>query len=116
MNKDRQPSKDDIARLIRGKPSTGRVGSRHIRHRLRNDEMRRLSVARSRGFLTITTTTRAALKNAWHLDRLAISQPCVFVEHTEGGYLLSGERNGTPISATVATLKAVEAFVHGIQS
>jgi hypothetical protein len=40
----------------------------------------------------------------------------VFVEHTEGGYLLSGERNGTPISATVATLKAVEAFVHGIQS
>lgn len=108
MNKNQGPTKDDVARLIRGKPSKGRFGSRQIRHRLRNDELQRLSIARSRGFLAITTSTRAALKNAWHLDCLAASKPCVFVQHTEDGYVVSGERNGEPLHAVVDSLQQVE--------
>ena len=70
--------------------------------------MGRLAIARSRGFLAITPTTRAALKNAWHLDCLAVSKPCVFVQHTEDGYVVSGEQKGAPINATVSSLKTLE--------
>jgi hypothetical protein len=111
MSNAQKPTKDDVARLIQGKPSKRRVGSRQIRHRLRNDELERLAVARSRGYLTITPTTRAALQNAWHLDRLSVSKPCVFVRHTEEGYLATGERDGTPFSKILATLREVEDFL-----
>jgi len=111
MNKEQRPTKDDVARLPRGKPSKGRIGSRQIRHRLRNDELQRLTVARTRGYLTITPSTRAALKNAWHLDRLAVLQPCVFVQHTEVGYAVSGERNGASINAIVDSLNGVQEFL-----
>lgn len=111
MDREPRPTKDDVARLIRGKPSKGRIGSRQIRHRLRNDEQERLVVARSRGYLTVTPTTRAALQNAWHLDRLAAFKPCLFVHHAERGYIISGENNGTPIHANVADLTEVEAFL-----
>lgn len=112
MNKNQGPTKDDVARLIRGKPSKSRCGSRQIRHRLRNDELERLSIARSRGFLAITPSTRNALKNAWHLDRLAASKPCVFVQHITDGYTVFGEKNGTPFSAVVNTFQQVEDLLH----
>jgi hypothetical protein len=111
MGNEQKPTKDDVARLIQGKPSKRRVGSRQIRHRLRNDELARLEVARSRGYLTITPSTRAALQNAWHLDRVSVSKPCVFVRHTEEGYLVTGEIKGAPFSKTVATLTEVEDFL-----
>ena len=69
MKSSTSPTIDDVARLIRGKRSKNRVGSRQIRHRLRQDEIQRLSVARERGFLLITSSTRDALRNAWHLDK-----------------------------------------------
>lgn len=115
MSTEPKPTKDDVARLIRGKPSKGRIGSRQIRHRLRNDELDRLTIARSRGYLTVTPTTRAALQNAWHLDRLAAMKPCIFVQHAEDGYIISGERKGTPIRLTVSTLKEVEDFLMDYQ-
>ncbi|MEY4667531.1 MAG: hypothetical protein RL518_230 [Pseudomonadota bacterium] len=114
MNREKRPTKDDVARLTRGKPSRTRVGSRQIRHRLRNDELDRLAVARSRGYLTVTPTTRAALQNAWHLDRLAALKPCLFVQHTANGYILFGEKNTLPIKVTVTSLKEVEESVRNI--
>lgn len=116
MNREPRPTKDDVARLIRGKPSKGRIGSRQIRHRLRNDERDRLTIARSRGYLTITPSTRAALQNAWHLDRLAALKPCLFVQHAGDGYLISGEKNGIPIHVTVANLREVESFLREIET
>jgi len=72
-------TKDDVARLTRGKSSRNRVGSRHVRHRLRQDELKRLDIARGRGFLVVTPGTRAALLNAWYLDCAArgIEYRCV---------------------------------------
>lgn len=116
MNRDPSPTKDDVARLIRGKPSKGRVGSRKIRHRLRKDELERLAVARSRGYLTVTPSTRDALRNAWHMDRLATLKPCLFVQHTADGYVISGERNGALIHAVVTSLKDVDNFFGRINS
>ena len=110
MNRAPLPTKDDVARLVRGKPSKGRVGSRQIRHRLRQDELERLAVARSRGYLTVTPTTRSALQNAWHMDRLAALKPCLFIKHTGDGYVISGENNGVLIHAVVTSLKDVETF------
>lgn len=114
MDRQQRPTKDDVARLIRGKPSKGRIGSRQIRHRLRNDERDRLAVARSRGYLTVTPSTRAALQNAWHLDRLAALKPCLFVQHAGDGYIISGENNGSAIHLTVATLKEVDTFLRDL--
>lgn len=116
MSTEQKPTKDDVARLIQGKPSKRRVGSRQIRHRLRNDEVARLDVARSRGYLTVTPTTRAALLNAWHLDRLSVSEPCLFVRHTEEGYLVSGEHDGSPLSMQSTILQEVVAFLRHIRS
>ena len=116
MSEAQKPTKDDVARLIQGKPSKRRVGSRQIRHRLRNDELARLAVARSRGYLTITPTTRAALQNAWHLDRLSVSEPCLFVRHTEEGYIVSGEHDGSPLSMHSTTLREVEEFLRRLRS
>lgn len=90
MKQDTSPTIDDVARLTRGKPSKNRVGSRQIRHRLRQDELQRLSVARERGFLLMTTSTRTALRNAWHLDCAARNRPCVFVERTTTDMIVSG--------------------------
>jgi hypothetical protein len=76
---------DDVERLTHGKPSKNRVGSRQIRHRLRLDERERLEIARSKGFLLLTGSTRAALKNAWYLDCQARHRPCVYVERLKEG-------------------------------
>ena len=90
MKQDTSPTIDDVARLTRGKPSKNRVGSRQIRHRLRQDELQRLSVARERGFLLLTTSTRTALRNAWHLDCAARNRPCLFVERTSSVMIVTG--------------------------
>ena len=95
-------TKDDVARLTHGKPSRGRCGSRQIRHRLRIDERERLGVARSRGYLLITPSTRVALKNAWHLDCLASRRPCIYVERTPSGVRISGLLNGMPLHGEVS--------------
>lgn len=88
---------DDVERLTRGRPSKNRVGSRQVRHRLRLDERERLAIARSKGFLLLTSSTRAALKNSWYLDCEARQRPCIYVERlgeglrvttTTGTYLL----------------------------
>jgi hypothetical protein len=82
-------SKDDVARLVRGRRSKNRVGSRQIRHRLRQDELERLAIARERGYLLLTPSTRTALENAWHLDCLATRRPCVYVSRVERGFLVT---------------------------
>ena len=78
-------SKDDVDKLTRGKPSKHRIGSRQVRHRLRKDEQERLAIARSKGFLLLTASTRAALRNSWYLDCLARKSVCMYVERCAGG-------------------------------
>ncbi|MFN5061282.1 MAG: hypothetical protein ACK5GN_00390 [Pseudomonadota bacterium] len=68
MKSEQSITKDDVARLTRGKRSINGVGSRQVRHRLRKDELERLAVARRRGYLLVTPSTRSALLNAWYLD------------------------------------------------
>jgi hypothetical protein len=82
-------TKDDVARLIRGKPSINRVGSRSVSHRLRADELTKLEVAILRGYLLVNGVTRDALKNSWYLTCQANEQPCLFVRHVEDGWLAS---------------------------
>ena len=93
MKREHVPTIDDVARLIRGKRSQNRVGSRQIRHRLRHDEIERLGVARRRGFLLITPGTRNALRNAWYLDCRARNRPCLFVERANDGFVVTGEHD-----------------------
>ena len=62
-----KPTKDDVARLSRGRATRNKVGSRATSHRLRLDELKKLEVAKERGFLVVTPTTRDALKNTWYL-------------------------------------------------
>lgn len=100
MKRDRSVTKDDVARLIRGKPSKSRCGSRQIRHRLRLDELEQLTVARGRGYLLVHPSTRNALKNAWYLDCVAASRPCKYVKHTSGGYRISGIDDGKSLPET----------------
>ena len=103
MNRKLSVTKDDVARLTRGKASKGRCGSRQIRHRLRLDELEQLSVARARGYLLLRASTRTALKNAWYLDCVAASRPCIYAERTQFGYHLSGlKEDGAPIALEVS--------------
>jgi hypothetical protein len=102
-------SKDDVARLIRGKRSKNRVGSRQIRHRLRQDELERLSIARERGYLLVTPSTRTALENAWHLDCLANKRPCVYVSRLAVGFLVRTCVGEQSYSKTVENLGLREA-------
>ncbi len=95
-------SKDDVARLTRGKRSKNRVGSRQIRHRLRQDELERLAVARERGYLLVTRSTRTALENAWHLDCLACTRPFVCVERIADGYHVRASAEGKSRVGVVA--------------
>jgi hypothetical protein len=110
MKQDPAVTKDDVARLTRGKPSKNRCGSRQIRHRLRLDELERLAIARSRGYLAVNPSTRTALKNAWYLDCLAASRPCVYAERTATGYLLSGVEEGTSVIPEVSRERLAELF------
>lgn len=91
-------TKDDVARLTRGKPSKSRCGSRQIRHRLRLDELEQLKIARSRGYLLVHQSTRTALKNAWHLDCTAASRACLYVERRREGFYVSGFESGRVVS------------------
>ena len=110
MKQNPSVTKDDVARLTRGKPSRNRCGSRQIRHRLRLDELERLDVARSRGYLLINPSTRTALKNAWYLDRLAVSRPCIYVERTASGFRLSGLEDAKPVLSEVSQGRFSELF------
>jgi|688.fasta_scaffold38509_8 hypothetical protein len=103
-------TKDDVARLVRGKPSKSRCGSRQIRHRLRLDELERLAVARGRGYLLVNPSTRTALKNAWFMDCVAASRRCFYVEHTESGYCLSGLEDGEAVQAETFPVFSEEIF------
>lgn len=60
-----------------------------MRHRLRLDELERLAIARARGYLVVHPSTRTALKNAWYLDCVARSRPCVYAERSTKGYTIS---------------------------
>lgn len=103
-------TKDDVARLVRGKPSKSRCGSRQIRHRLRLDELERLAVARGRGYLLVNPSTRTALKNAWFMDCVAASRACFYVEHTESGYCISGLKDGQAVQAVTLPVFSEEIF------
>lgn len=67
MKNSAKPTKDDVARLIRGRPSLNKVGSRAVSHRLRVYELEKLQLAKERGYLTVGGSTRQALLNAWFL-------------------------------------------------
>jgi hypothetical protein len=108
------PTIDDVARLTRGKRSKNRVGSRQIRHRLRKDELQRLTVARARGFLLLTPSTRDALRNAWHLDCLARKRPCIFVERDTLDFILTGEYGSGKLHERRASLAEVSAFLESL--
>jgi hypothetical protein len=82
------PTPDDVARLVSGKPTRSRVGSRAIAHRLRRDEHAKLSIAAQRGFLLIHATTRPALLNAWHLWCRAHKQNCKVLRRKEGEQIM----------------------------
>jgi hypothetical protein len=110
MDKDHTVSPDDVERLIRGKPSKSRAGSRHIRHRLRQDELKRLSIARERGFLLLTPSTRTALRNSWWLDCQARSTPCIYAERATSGFVVTGAGRLETLNLTLATLDEVSAF------
>jgi hypothetical protein len=109
-------SKDDVARLVRGKRSKNRVGSRQIRHRLRQDELDRLAIARERGYLLLTPTTRTALKNAWHLDCEAHERPFVCAERVAEGFLVTGFVSEQSREVVVPELAGVESFVKAFLS
>jgi hypothetical protein len=114
MSRQPTPSKDDVAKLTRGKPSKSRTGSRHVRHRLRLDEQERLEIARTRGFLLVTPGTRTALRNAWWLDCQARQRPCVYVERTEAGLAVSGMNGTAPIKTSVASFDELLGFLQSI--
>ena len=110
MSKNQTVSPDDVERLIRGKPSKSRAGSRQIRHRLRQDELQRLSVARERGFLLLTSSTRTALRNAWWLDCQARTAPCLYAERSVKGFVVTGSGRLDRLQRTFKTLEEVSAF------
>jgi hypothetical protein len=114
---DRNPtlSPDDVEKLIRGKPSKSRAGSRQIRHRLRQDELKRLSIARERGFLLLTSSTRTALRNSWWLDCDARNVPCIYVERTPGGFVVTGAGRLEGINRSINTLEEVLAFAEELR-
>ncbi len=108
-NKSAVISKDDVARLVRGRPSKSRAGSRNIRHRLRQDELERLAVARSRGYLLLTQSTRAALRNSWYMDCKARGVECLYVERMQEGFLvtrLEEDRSSSKVVADIAELSS----------
>jgi hypothetical protein len=115
MSRDPSPSPDDVEKLIRGKPSKSRSGSRQIRHRLRQDELKRLAIARERGFLLLTPSTRTALRNAWWLDCQSRSTSCIYVERTQEGLVVTGAGNLDNIHRTLSTLEDVAAFAAHLQ-
>lgn len=109
-----QISKDDVARLTRGKRSKNRVGSRQIRHRLRQDELERLAIARERGYLLLTRSTRTALQNAWHLDCLANKRPFACVERVKEGFVIITSSDPGSHRETVDSLERVSALVKAL--
>lgn len=115
MSKQAIPSKDDVAKLTRGQPSKSRTGSRHVRHRLRLDELERLEIARTRGFLLVTPGTRTALRNSWWLDCQARQRPCVYVERTAAGLAVSGINGTTPIKTSIAGFDELAGFLARLQ-
>lgn len=108
MSSRQRVSKDDVERLIRGRPSPGRVGSRQIRHRLRQDELERLEVARSRGFLLVTKSSRTALRNSWYLDCLARQCACIYVERGEQGFHVTEVVGTSKVETVVKDLDGLQ--------
>jgi|LakMenE01Jun11ns_1017448.scaffolds.fasta_scaffold7750293_1 hypothetical protein len=75
MKHDQRPTIDDVARLVKGRSSPNRVGSRGVSHRLRLHERTKLEVAKTRGFLAVVPSTRDALLNAWFMWCQATDTP-----------------------------------------
>ncbi len=111
MSDKQEITRDDVARLVRGKPSKNRVGSRQIRHRLRQDELERLAIARERGYLLISRSTRTALINSWHLDCQAHKRPYVCVERVEGGFSVTASVGENHQRALLNRLDDIAALV-----
>ena len=111
MKREARLSKDDVEKLIRGQPSKSRSGSRQIRHRLRQDELERLTIARQRGYLLLTQSTRTALRNAWFLDCQARQRPCLYVERTTAGFVVTGVADSQSLHTTLSDLDSVSALI-----
>jgi len=79
------PTADDVARLIRGRASPSKVGSRGVPHRLRSHEIQKLKVAAQRGYLLMHKSTRPALVNAWTMWCQAHELPCLMKQRRLDG-------------------------------
>lgn len=79
-----KPTKDDVARLSRGRPTKSRVGSRAIRHRLNQDELKMLAVAKKVGYLKIPVRrVRQALINTYLMWCEATGIDPIIKEHKD---------------------------------
>ncbi len=104
-------TKDDVARLIRGRASINRVGSRSVSHRLRADEITKLEVANSRGYLLVNGVTRPALLNSWYLTCQAERKPCLTVQHVEQGWLVTAVGDDGKKESVVSDLSQLPQFI-----
>jgi hypothetical protein len=80
-----RPSKDDVERLSRGKPTRAKIGSRRIGHRLTQKERLLFEAAQRQGFLKIPVSgIRPNVINIYRLWCTAEGKDCI----TKGGPVL----------------------------
>ncbi len=73
-----RPTKDDVERLSRGKPTRARIGNRRIGHRLTQKERLLLEAAKRQGFLKIPVTgIRPNVVNVYRLWCAAEGRDCI---------------------------------------
>lgn len=73
-----RPTKDDVERLSRGKPTRARIGNRRIGHRLTQKERLLLEAAKRQGFLKIPVTgIRPNVVNVYRLWCAAEKRDCI---------------------------------------
>lgn len=76
-----RPTKDDVNKLSRGKPTRARIGSRQIPHRLTQKERILFEAAQRQGFLKIPLTgIRPNVLNIYKLWCEAQGITCVVVD------------------------------------
>lgn len=76
-----RPTKDDVNKLSRGKPTRARIGSRQIPHRLTQKERILFEAAQRQGFLKIPLTgIRPNVLNIYKLWCEAQGIACVVVD------------------------------------
>jgi hypothetical protein len=76
-----KPTKDDIERLSRGKPTRSKTGSRQIPHRLTQKERILFEAAQRQGFLKIPAAgIRPNVLNIYKLWCEANSKDCIVVD------------------------------------